>query len=93
MEMLARMEPEAPQRIREDFIEPLMQEPIHGCADNQFAYRVIHTNRLFVSVWAVLFYGVLPFIGFTGPKVNVPAGQLKEAPISGRKGDATTQLI
>lgn len=68
MEMLSMMESDAPQKLRDEFIEPLMKEPIHVYADNQFAYWVIHTGKPHVSVWALLFYGVLPFIGFTGPK-------------------------
>ncbi len=71
MEMLGTMDPDRPQKLREDFIEPLMKEPIHLYANNQFAYWVIHTGKPFVSVWALLFFGILPFIGFTGPKVKV----------------------
>ncbi len=48
-----------------------MKEPIHLYANKQLAYWVIHTGKPFVSVWALLFYGILPFIGFTGPKVKV----------------------
>ena len=70
MEMLGTMQEDEAQELREDFIEPLMKEPIHLYANSQFAYWVIHTGEPFVSVWALLFYGVLPFIGFTGPKVQ-----------------------
>ena len=70
-EMLDKIEPDRRQKLHEDFIEPLMKEPIHLYANNQFAYWVIHTEKPFVSVWALLFYGVLPFMGFTGPKVEV----------------------
>ena len=70
-EMFGMMEPDGPQKLREDFIQPLMKEPIHLYTNNQFAYWVIHTGKPFVSVWALLFYGTLPFIGFTGSKVNV----------------------
>lgn len=72
MEMLATMGEDAPQKLQHDFIEPLMKEPIHLYANNQFAYWVIHTNKPFVSVWALLFYGRLLFVGFTGPKVKGP---------------------
>ena len=70
IEMLGKMEPDRPKMLREDFIDPLMEEPIHLYANKQFAYWVIHTCEPFVSVWALLFYGALPFIGFTGPKTR-----------------------
>lgn len=71
IEMLSKMEPGSTTRLHETFINPLMKEPIHLYAGNQFAYWVIHTGKPFVSVWALLFYGTLPFVGFTGPKVKV----------------------
>ena len=70
MELLGKMGPDKPQELREDYIEPLMNEPIRHYANSQFVYSVIHTGRPFVSVWGLLFYGILPFIGFTGPKVK-----------------------
>ena len=76
LEMLGTMEPDRPQTLRENFIEPLMKEPIHLYANNQFAYWVIHTGQPFVSVWALLFYGILPFVGFTGLKVDTPQANL-----------------
>ncbi|WP_145201214.1 hypothetical protein [Thalassoglobus polymorphus] len=72
IESLGRMEADRPQKLRDDIITPLMQEPINLYADNQFAYWVTHTNVPFVSAWALLFYGRLPFIGFTGKKVKDP---------------------
>ncbi len=71
-EVLSQFGPEKVEEFRQTFIEPLSRQEWEHVADNQFAYSVIHTNRPFVSVWGMVFYSVLPFVGFTGPKVRSP---------------------
>jgi hypothetical protein len=72
LEVLAQLGPEKAQEFRRDFIEPLAQQALKLVADNQFAYSVIHTSGQFVSVWGLIFYGILPFVAFTGRKVRMP---------------------
>lgn len=80
IESLAAMDPDAPRRLREDFLDQMAKEPNHIYANNQFSYRVIQTEKPFVSVWALVFYGKLPFVAFTGPKVNVAEEKDSPAP-------------
>jgi hypothetical protein len=71
LEVLAQLGPEKAQEFLGDFVEPLAHQALKRVADNQFAYSVNHTNRQFVSVWGLIFYGILPFVAFTGRKVRM----------------------
>ena len=70
-EVLSHFGPEKVEEFRNLFVEPLVQQEWKVVAAGQFAYSVIHTNRPFVSVWGLVFYGVLPFVGFTGRRVRL----------------------
>ena len=74
-EVLSQFGMEEVDEFRQRFVEPLAQQKWNLVADNQFAYSVIHTSRPFVSVWGLVFYGILPFVGFTSPKAHLLAGQ------------------
>jgi hypothetical protein len=70
LEVLSRYGANKVEEFSRMFIEPLTLQKWNRIAGNQFAYSVIHTNRPFVSVWGLMFYDILPFVGFTGPKVE-----------------------
>ena len=69
-EVLSHFGPEKVEEFRSLFIKRLVHQKWRVVADNQFAYSVVHTNRPFVSVWGLVFYSVLPFVGFTGRRVT-----------------------
>lgn len=71
LDSLAQFAHEEIQEFRRDFVEPLCQTEQRLIADNQFGYSVMNTSRPFVSVWALVFYGVWPFVALTGPKNRI----------------------
>ena len=71
VEMLQQFGLDEVDQFRSSFIEPLANQELKLYANSQFAYSVIHTSKPFVSVWSLLFYGILPFIGFTSTKVQL----------------------
>jgi hypothetical protein len=69
-EVLSQFEQEKREEFRKLFVARLIEHKWNIVAGNQFAYAVIHTERPFVPVWGMTFYGSLPFVGFTGRKTQ-----------------------
>ncbi len=65
-DFLKQFGPEQIRKFREDFVNPLAELDPTIIGEDAFAYAVIHTSRDFVSVWALLFYGSVPFLALTG---------------------------
>jgi hypothetical protein len=72
LEVLAQLGLENAEEFGRDFIEPLARRRVKLVADGQFAYSVISTSCQFVSVWGLIFYGILPFVALTGSKGSLP---------------------
>lgn len=87
IEVVSRLEPKKKAAFSRLFLERLAQQEWRSVADGQFAYSVIHTDRPFVSVWGLSFYGTLPFVALTGRNGR---GSGEYRPIDGaeRKSDS-----
>ena len=53
--------------FRDTFVAPLNHVSPSVIADGQFAYSVVYMPDLSLSIWSLVFYGRLGYIGFTAP--------------------------